>query len=135
MRFPRAFGSKFNDIIVSFAVWNKPDKLQQLTSFPEHLRVETDTLHEQVNPFIGRKFLAGLNVSIIVEMGELDRLDGLHYPRTGPSVIQVLIFQFSDAPNPADQQFGMFFNCIRGYQDFFNSKVGKGSFIGSCIIV
>ena len=107
--FAGSLGAKFNQVVVTFAKRDQADQLGQLAALAEHLRVEADALHQQVDPLVGGELFAGFNIAVEIEMGELDRLEGRQDPRAGAFVFGKLIFQISDAPHAADQELGVFF--------------------------
>jgi hypothetical protein len=80
----------------------------QLAALAEHLRVEADALHQQVDPLVGGELLAGLDVAVEIEVGELDRLEGRQDPGAGVLVLGELVLEVGNAPDAADQQLGVF---------------------------
>ena len=74
MRLARALGAKFNQVVVAFTKWDQADQLQKLVALAKHLRVKANALYQQVNPLLGAKLLACLNVAIKFKARDLDRL-------------------------------------------------------------
>ncbi len=52
VRFAGPFGAKFDQVVVALAKRDQADQLDQLAALAEHLRVESDALHKQVDPLV-----------------------------------------------------------------------------------
>src|SRR5690606_31712610 len=86
VRFAGSLGAKLDQVVVALAKRDQADQLGQLAALAEHLRVEADALHQQVDPLVGGELFAGLNIAVEIEMGELDRLEGRQDPGAGAFV-------------------------------------------------
>ena len=81
MRLAGALRPQLDQVVVALAERNQTDQLQQLIALAEHLRVKADALDQQVDPLIGGELLAGIQVALEVEAGDLNRLERCKHPR------------------------------------------------------
>jgi hypothetical protein len=132
---PVPFGAKLDQVVVSLAKRDQADQLGQLAALAEHLRIKADALHQQVDPLVGGELLAGLNVAVEIEMGQLNRLESGQDPRAGAFVFGKLIFQISNAPHSADQQVGVFFHRSGINKNLFDTQVGELRLIDILLVV
>ncbi|MNG17443.1 hypothetical protein D3C84_1014310 [compost metagenome] len=98
-----AFWPQFDQVVVTLAERDQADQLQQLVTLTEHLRVEANTLNQQIDPLIRGELLTRLQVALEVEPRDLDRLERSQNPRRCRFVLGVLVLQISDTPHAADQ--------------------------------
>lgn len=107
----------------------------QLAALAEHLRVEADALHQQVDPLAGGELFAGFNIAAEIEMGELDRLEGRQDPGAGAFVFGKLIFQISNAPHSADQELGVLFHRSGINKNLFDAQIGELRLVDILLVV
>ena len=60
VRFARAFGTQFHEIVVVFTKRNEPRELYQFLAKGKMFGVETNRLHQQIQPFVFGEILPRL---------------------------------------------------------------------------
>ena len=62
-----ALRSEFDQVVVALDEWDQADELEEFPSPAEALGVESDRLHEQIDPFGGAEPSTGFEVLAYVE--------------------------------------------------------------------
>ena len=103
----------------------RPHELDELGPPSEQLRVEPDGLDQQVDPLISREFSPGREISLEVEVRQLNRLDRTQDPRHEPGVVAVEILDVADAPDATDEKLRMGFDRRRIDDHTLDPEVGE----------
>ncbi|MNE51679.1 hypothetical protein D3C80_1463160 [compost metagenome] len=109
--------------------------MQELVALAEHLGIEADALNKQINPLIRRELLAGLQITVEIETGDLDRLERGQHPGRGGFILCVVILKISDAPHPSNQQLLMCLHRAGVDQHLFYPEVSKLSLVHIVFVV
>ena len=128
MRLSGSLGAKLDQVVVSFAKWNQANQLEQLAPLPKDLWVEADALQQCVDPFLCAEFGACVDVLVEVEAGQLNRLKRFKHPRN-VSLFAELIFDVSNAPDAANQQFFVLLYRVRGNKNFVDAQIGESRLV------
>ena len=135
MGFTGALRAQFDHVVIALHKRDQAHQLQKLAAPPEGFRIEPDALHQDVDPLIcGEGRTCGLK-PLKVDLGNLDRLDGLQDPGRDPSVLREFILHIGDRPHTRDQELWMCLHRATVDGDLFDPKVLKSRLVAVCLFV
>ena len=102
-----ALGAELDEVVVALDERDQAHELEELAATAEQFGVEPDGLHEQVDPLIGGEPATRLEVTVEVEVRQLDGLDRAEDPRHDALVFAVEVLDVADAPDAADEELGV----------------------------
>jgi len=130
-----ALRAQLDQIVVPLNVRDEAEQLEQLAATAKGFRLEADALHQQVDPLIGCEGRPQVPILLVVDLGDLDRLDGLEDPWRDPRILRKLVLHIGDAPHAGDQQFRVGLHRPAIDRDLFDPEVVEDRLIAVGLLV
>ena len=107
MRLAGALWSKLDQIVVAFHERDHAHQVQEFGAVAEQIRVESDRLHQQVDPLPRGELRAHGQIVFAVIMRHLHGHEPMQTPRHLVAVAGIGVYQRAHAPDARDQQLGI----------------------------
>ena len=92
-------------------------------------------MHQKIDPIVSVEAAPRLTVALIVDLGDLDGLDGLEDPRLNTCILRELVLNIGDAPDTRHQQLWVRLDRAAVDRNLLDAEVVEGSFVAVGLLV
>ena len=124
-----SLGAKFHQVKVVLNMREQTTQADKLLSSVHNVRIQSDSMYQEINPFICRELLPLCDVILYINVGYLNGFQCLNLPSHLDVLTRNIAYSYNTPHAITAEQFGILLYILCTYGNVGDTQIGKAGMI------